>query len=203
MISAQADRRECCLSDQSEAGFPTAASLRANPIAAVQLGSVSPALPKEKLMRQLSKALLTIALTAIAVFGADNSTGTWKLNVEKSKYGPGPMPLKSLTMVREAISGGIKSTVTGMQSDGTPINSAVMVKYDGTEAKVTGAPWDTLSVKQVDANTFTSVSKQTNGKFHSTGRTVVSKNGKTMTTTSKGTDVQGQPFTATFVYEKQ
>ena len=151
----------------------------------------------------LTKALIALAITTVAAFGADNSIGTWKLNVEKSKYTPAPMPIKSLTSTREAMEGGAKVTTTGVQADGTPINSTAAVKYDGKDTKVTGAPWDTIAVKQVDANTLTAVTKQTNGKYTATGRTVISKDGKTMTTTTKGTNAEGQPFSASLVYDKQ
>ena len=41
-----------------------------------------------------TKAILVLAISTVAAFGADNTLGTWKLNVEKSKYTPGPMPVK-------------------------------------------------------------------------------------------------------------
>ena len=90
----------------------------------------------------LTQALIALAITTVAAFGADNTIGTWKLNVAKSKYTPAPMPIKSLTTTREAMEGGAKATTTGVQADGTPINSTVTVKYDGKDTKVTGAPWD-------------------------------------------------------------
>jgi hypothetical protein len=153
--------------------------------------------------RILSKTLLVSAITAIAAFGADNSLGTWKLNVEKSKYTPAPFPIKTLTTTREAADGGVKGTAVGEQANGTPINSTSSIKYDGKEYPVTGAPWDTISVKQINANTFTSETKQKNGKYHATGRTVISKDGKTMTTTTKGTNADGVAFAGTLVYDKQ
>ncbi len=58
--------------------------------------------------RILAMGFLAVAITAIAGFGADNSLGTWKLNVAKSKYGPGPRPLKSLTVTRDASDGGAR-----------------------------------------------------------------------------------------------
>ena len=72
----------------------------------------------------LTKAFLALAITTVAAFGADNTIGTWKLNVEKSKYTPAPMPLKSLTVTREASDGGVKVTATGDRTDGTAINSS-------------------------------------------------------------------------------
>ena len=83
------------------------------------------------------------------------------------------------------------------------INSRYTVKYDGKEYPVPGAPWDTTSLKQIDANTITFEVKKTGGKYHATGRTVISKDGKTMTTTTKGTNSEGQPSTGKFIYEKQ
>ena len=151
----------------------------------------------------LNKAFIALAITTISALAADNSIGTWKLNVEKSTYSPAPMPLKSLTTVREAVDGGVKVTSTGEQADGTPINSSYSVTYDGHDASVTGAPWDSMSVKQINANTFAAESKQSNGKYHSTSKMVISSDGKTMTTTAKGTNADGVPFTAVFVYEKQ
>ena len=87
--------------------------------------------------------------------------------------------------------------------DGTPINSSYTAKYDGKEYPVTGAPWDTISIKQINANTFTSEVKKTGSKYHSKGKTVISKDGKTMTLTTKGTNAEGKPTTATIVSEKQ
>ncbi len=153
----------------------------------------------------LTKALVALAITTIAALGADNSIGTWKLNVEKSKYTPAPMPLKSLTITREASDGGAKVTTTGERADGTKINTSYTTKYDGTAATVTGEGvlYDSISVKQVNANTFTDERKKTGGSYNATGRTIISNAGKTMTITIKGTNADGKPFTADFVLEKQ
>lgn len=152
----------------------------------------------------VAKLVIGVAITAIGMFGADNSIGTWKRNIAKSKSTP-PVtnPIKSLTIVNEASDGGVKMTVTGERQDGTPINSSSSIKYDGKEYPVTGAPWDTVSMKQIDANTFTLEAKKTGGKYHVTGRTVISEDGKTMTTTTKGTNAEGHPTSATAIYEKQ
>jgi hypothetical protein len=152
----------------------------------------------------VTKLVVGTAITAIGMFGADNSIGTWKRNVAKSKTTP-PVtnPIKSLTIVNEASDGGIKVTVTGARQDGTPINSSSSIKYDGKEYPVTGAPWDTISMKQIDANSFTFEAKKTGGKYQVTGRTVISKDGKIMTTTTKGTNVEGQPSSGTAIYDKQ
>ena len=152
--------------------------------------------------RILARLAIGVAITAVGMFGADNSLGTWKRNVDKST-GSDPRTVKSLTTVREASDGGVKVTTTGENMDGTPITSSYTAKYDGKDYPVTGAPWDSVSIKQTDANTFTSETKKSGGKYHSKGRTVISKDGKTMTLTAKGTNAEGKPTTATIVSEKQ
>ena len=154
-------------------------------------------------MRNFLVKLCTVSvITAIGAFGADESLGTWKLNMAKSKFNP-TAPVKSLTTTREAAEGGVKVTTTGEQADGTKVNSSYTAKYDGNESPVTGSPWDKISIKQVDSNTFTTATKKTGGKYKSTARTVISKDGKTMTTTSKGINAEGKPFNYTMVWDKQ
>jgi hypothetical protein len=152
----------------------------------------------------LTKALIALAITSVAAFGADNTLGTWKLDVAKSKYTPAPMPVKSLTITREASDGGVKVTTTGERTNG-PINATYTAKYDGTEVKVTGSnlTYDTIAIKQVNAYTLTEERKKTGGSYKGTSRIVVSNGGKTMTTTVKGTNDQGKAFTQTFVFDKQ
>ena len=152
----------------------------------------------------LTKTFLVFAITTIAALGADNTIGTWKLNVEKSKYSPAPMPVKTLTVTRESSDGGVKVTATGEQTNGTALNGSYTAKYDGTDVKVTGnLPYDTISLKQANANTLTDERKKTGGPYHATSRIVVSNGGKTMTTTTKGTNPEGKAFTSTFVFDKQ
>jgi hypothetical protein len=152
----------------------------------------------------LTKALIALAITTVAAFGADNTLGTWKLNVAKSKYTPAPMPIKSLTVTKEASDGGVKQTTTGERTDGTAVNSGHTAKYDGKDVQVAGnAPYDTIAIKQVNANTLTDERKKTGGPYKATGRTVVSNGGKTMTTTTKGTAADGKEFTQILVFDKQ
>ena len=152
----------------------------------------------------LSKALVAFAITSVAAIGADNTLGTWKLNVAKSKYTPAPLPIKSLTVVREASDGGVKQTTTGERADGTKVNASYTAKYDGKEVPVTGnSQYDAIAIKQVNADTLTDERKKTGGPYKATGRIVVSNGGKTMTTTVKGTNADGKAFTQTFVFDKQ
>lgn len=152
----------------------------------------------------LSGTLLIMSLLAVPAFCTDNTIGQWKLNLEKSKYTPAPMPVKSLLTTREAAEGGVKVTTTGEQADGTAIKSGYTAKYDGKEVSISGnSPYDIIALKQENANTITETRKKTGGPYQSTARVAVSKDGKTMTVTNKGTNGSGKQFTAVFVFDKQ
>ena len=157
----------------------------------------------KKIVRYVPVALAALAITAVVAFGADSMVGTWKLNAAKSKF-TGSNAVKSQTDVREATpDGGVKVTRTGQLADGAAVKGSFAYKYDGKEYPATGLAFDVLSVKRVDANTLTFEVRKAGGKYHVTGQTVVSGDGKTMTQTSKGTDAEGKPISSTVVFDKQ
>jgi hypothetical protein len=149
------------------------------------------------------KLVVGVAITGIGMFGADSSVGTWKYNAAKSKS-TSTNPIKSQTDVREATpDGGGKLTRTAELTDGTAVNYSVTFKYDGKEYPATGAPYDLVSVKRINASTTTFETRKTGGKYRMSGRTVISKDGKTLTQTFKGVDAQGKPVTSKSVFDKQ
>ncbi len=129
--------------------------------------------------RMFSRLLFVLAIATLPALAADNSMGTWKANIAKCKYSPGPIPLNSYTLVRESAPGGVKVTVSGERTDGTPINASYTAKYDGSTSAVSGSgtPYDSMAIKQVDANTFTGEGKNSKTKYQSSLRTVVSRDG--------------------------
>jgi len=143
-----------------------------------------------------------LALTAV-VFAADNNVGTWKLNLAKSKYSPGPAP-KSQTLKIEAWGDdGVKYRADGVGADGKPTHAEFQAKYDGKDYAFTGNPdADTLAYKRIDANTLEATLKM-KGKPTITAKATVSKDGKTRTVTQMGKNAQGQSIDITSVYEKQ
>jgi hypothetical protein len=145
-----------------------------------------------------AKLVIAVAITGAATFGADNSLGTWKRKPSSTSNDP----IKSLTTVRTASDGGVRVSITGERADDAAMNSSYDAKFDGKEYPVTGANWDTISMKQIDANAFAFETKA-GGKSYSTGQIVISKDGKTMTETRTRRDGQGKPVTLTIVYEKQ
>src|SRR5260370_36762854 len=101
----------------------------------------------KQMERIWARLVIGAALVAMVAFGADNSLGTWKLNMDKSKFNPGPAPIKSLTTTREASDGGVKVTSTGERADGTPINAGYTAKDDGNDDPVTGSPLGDMAIK--------------------------------------------------------
>jgi len=161
---------------------------------------------KEKTMRGIvTKLVVGMAITAIGVFAADSSAATWKFNAAKSKT-TSANPIKSQTDVRETTpDGGVSVTRTGQFKDGTPNEGTYSYKYDGKEssAEGTGLPFDKISVKRKDASTTNWEVKKTGGKYHQTGQNVISKNGKMLTQSFKGTDTDGKPVKGTNVFDRQ
>ena len=148
--------------------------------------------------------ILTVALCFVAgavCFASDVNMGTWKLNEAKSKFAPGAP--KNNTVVYEAAGDNVKATVDGTDGDGKPAHNEWTGKFDGKDYPVTGDPTsDTRSYKKVDARTMELTVKK-DGKVTSTGRIVVSADGKSRTLTTSGTDSMGKKVKSTAVYDKQ
>ena len=144
--------------------------------------------------------ILVLALATVAM-AADPHVGTWKLNLGKSKYNPGPAPKSGMVTIT-AQDNGIKSVSDGVDADGKAIHSEFAAKYDGKDYPVTGRSYDTIALTRVDANTITLVPKK-GGKAIGRGRVAVSKDGKTRTVTGKGKDANGHDTSFTMVYDKQ
>jgi hypothetical protein len=150
--------------------------------------------------RVTAKLIIGTAIMVMGMFAADSSVGTWKFNPAKSKSAT----ITSRTDVRESTpDGGVKVTRTEQSPTGGASNSTYTYKYDGKEYPATGGQFDTLAVKRVNANTTSWEAKKTGGKFHQTGRNVVSKDGKTLTQTFKGTDADGKRVQGANVYDRQ
>ena len=146
--------------------------------------------------------MLGVGLVRVSAQGSDARSGTWKLNVEKSKYNPGPAP-QSVTMKIEAAGEGEKATTEGVNAAGAPTKTEYTAQYDGKDSPMTGPQnADTVSLKRLDARTIERTDKK-GDKVVATSTRVVSEDGKTMTVTVTGTNAQGQAMNNVTVWEKQ
>jgi hypothetical protein len=148
-------------------------------------------------------AMLLTALTLlVANVAADQLSGTWKMNAEKSKYSPGP-PTKDLMVVVESDENNYKLDATGTDGDGKPIHVQYSAKFDGKDYPATGiANADTVSMKRIDANTIETMQKK-NGKVVMTITTKVSNDGKTRISTWRGKNAEGKDVHNVVVFDKQ
>ena len=142
--------------------------------------------------------LLGIMVGVVFAQTADPLIGTWKINPEKSKG------TKSGTTVIEAAGKGLKWTVDLVSTDGTSTHWSFTADYDGKDNPVTGnSPYgNTASLTRVDAKTVRITSKQ-DGKVTTTSTIVVSADGKTRTSTTKGKNPKGETVDVSSVYDKQ
>jgi hypothetical protein len=148
-------------------------------------------------------AILFFTLTAAGMLVAQGNpfVGTWKLDVAKSKYDPGPAP-KSQTRTWDA-SG--KVTVEGINAAGKPVTYGYPIMNDGKDYPTTGTVpngADMISSKKIDPNTV-EVNFKRGGKGAETTSFKVSKDGKMLTISAKGTNPDGSAFNNLTVWEKQ
>jgi len=150
--------------------------------------------------------LATLALMLLANVSYANPDsaweGTWELNVAKSKFDPGP-PFKS--QVRTVKTEGDLQTVTmkTVNAGGRTTTSESSYRLDGKEYPVTGSPdFDAVALKRVDDTTVSGVVKHKGKVAMHTTRTL-SKDGKVMTVTNKGTNAAGQPMNNVMVFDRK
>ena len=153
----------------------------------------------------MSMALLSLVACACpqASFAQSSLlTGTWKLNLAKSKYSPGPPP-KSGNLTYRAEGQNVRRIAEGVDSEGKPRKSEWLHIYDGQPHPTPGvAGYDTTAYTRVDAHTVT-FSRTNAGKPTQTGSVVISGDGKSLTVTTTGTGPTGQQFNNLAVYDKQ
>jgi hypothetical protein len=128
--------------------------------------------------------------------------GTWKMNVAKSKIRPGPAP-RNVTVVYDQDGDWITSKAEGVDSAGQPIHRTNRFKTDGNAYPFEGPGGKgTITIKRIDDHTSDSVMKFEGG--HSvTTHTVISKDGKLRTQTSRGINAKGEKVETHIVFERQ
>ena len=126
--------------------------------------------------------------------------GTWRLNVAKSRYSPGP-PVREETRVYTRTPEGVVGVVTRTHADGRVERFEYNANF-GQERMVTGNPeYDAVTLRRIDA--FTSaVTLSHAGSVYGVGRRAISPDGKTMTLTFDRQNIN-RPVHNVAVYEKQ
>lgn len=158
---------------------------------------------KKTLIRAGLAAGVAVLVSGSTVLAADNWLGTWKLNVAKSKFVPGPPPQSMTIAFQPAADGGIKLTADGVDGEGKAMHLEYAAKFDGTDVPWTGNPnADSAAPRRLDANRYENVWKK-DGKVVVTVTATVSADGKTLTVIQRGKDAKGQVMDTTEVFERQ
>jgi hypothetical protein len=123
-------------------------------------------------------------------------TGTWKLNLAKSSFNPGP-PFKNFT-ITFAPDGTRHLDLIG--ADGQPVKVSLRWS-DGKEVHPRGIENATVTSK-VEGRTFHDIWKQ-NGRIIEDVHGVVSSDGRTLTTTVDAMYEQGHPIHNHLTFDKQ
>lgn len=176
----------------------------------MRLGAGAPTFSECEALEQEGASMLKPAMIAaaaiifsIALLGqtAPNNdfAGTWKLNVAKSKFHPGPQP-KGETVTIPAGQG--KVEVHEVNGEGKETDWSYSVPLaEGTATAIDGLDGATVTEKYSGDRTVDHTWKFPDAT--ETGHGVLSKDGKIMTYTLKGTDSHGKPIHNVLVFEKQ
>lgn len=144
---------------------------------------------------------LGLFLAAGMCYAADPFMGTWQLNEKKSKLGAGTGKNSTVTYA-STMMGKVKVTIDGTDAAGKPAHNTWTGKFDGKDYPVTGDPnSDMRSYHKVDGRTLEFAMKQ-GGKTTTSGRIVVSADGKHRTVNASGTNPKGKKFKSTAIYDK-
>jgi hypothetical protein len=145
-------------------------------------------------------AVLAVAITLVAQ--SEAFFGTWKVDLAKSKYSPGPAP-KSNMKKYEPYKGGLKATQELVDAKGQSKHVEVVANLDGKDYPAMGnADADSYAFTKIDGHTY-QVQQKKNGKVTITSKMVIAPDGKSRVVTQSGTNAQGQPVNNTIFWLKQ
>jgi hypothetical protein len=131
----------------------------------------------------------------------DLNLRTWKLNVHKSMYKPGPAPRSEIGTFTQ-VGPDIKLTLDRIDADGKPVHIEWLGKFDGRFYPLQGdTTSNERSYRKVDDYTYEGINKK-NGKIVRRVTIGYSRDGKTRTNTVSGTNALGQQLQNVQVYDR-
>ena len=148
--------------------------------------------------------LFFVAAGSVVAAQDEPRVGTWELNVAKSTFSPGPPP-KRETLTFQAAGPNWMALLQGLDASGKPINpdmNNLAINFDGKDHPTATLDYDTTAWKRIDANGYEAIRKKA-GKIVLTQTNVVSKDGQTMTITTKGVNADGQSINNVRVFDKR
>jgi hypothetical protein len=133
---------------------------------------------------------------------ADPFAGTWKLNVQKSRYPRGLCP-KSMVIVMEPAGDGVHYRSQTAYANGNTTTAEYTAAYQGKEAIVMGYTGLLLPVSLKRLDGYTVLANYKRGtQVVARSRRVVSRDGLVMTITTTSPDKSGKDVTTVGVFDK-
>jgi hypothetical protein len=143
----------------------------------------------------------SMAMAATVAFAQSGELGTWRLNVAKSTFTPGPAP-KSSSVTFSAAGQGVKAVIDTVGADGSKVHWEYTANFDGKAYPVTGNPDGDMVIARRINPTSIETSYTLKGKATTVNTRVVAADGKTLTVTTTGTNGQGQKVNNVQVFER-
>ena len=145
---------------------------------------------------------LTLVLVSLALAANDPFVGTWKMNIAKSTFSPGPAPT-SVTTNYKAEGKNLKMITDLVNAQGKASHMEDTLILDGKDHPDTSNPnYDSSARTRVDRFTIVTIYKK-GGQEVGSRRIVASKDGKTLSGTVKVNNAKGEVSGSTFVFDKQ
>jgi hypothetical protein len=163
----------------------------------ISVSPISPILVILLLGLILSQAWVALAQGEVRI-------GTWELNLAKSSFSPGPPPRKQTITFRSA-GPHWTALLQGIDASGKPINpdmNNLAITFDGKDHPTASVDYDTTAWKRLGGNNYEVIRKKA-GKIVLTSTNEISRDGSTMTITTKGVNANGQAVHNVRVYDKQ
>ena len=114
------------------------------------------------IQRKFGIAVMWVAVCSalfVSCAARDPFSGTWKLNLSKSKL-PAPLPQSQIATIH------ISDQIIRVQEDivndkGEKLEIKVLAKFDGQDYAIDGSPYaDTVAYRRVDRNTLKGIGKK-------------------------------------------
>ena len=152
----------------------------------------------------MSCKTLVMAATLCVILNAapaDPILGTWKLNLARSKFNPGPKP-RSQTRTYAETPAGIQATIHTVDANGRSTTVEYPERYDGKDYPVKGSPIaDALALVR-SSDYLAEATMKHGGRVVATAKRLVTDEGKTLIISYKELD-SDRPVDNEQVYDRQ
>ena len=150
--------------------------------------------------------VVAVFIASIAVRSQPQSIslwiGTWKRNIAKSAYSPGPPPQTEQIVRMDIVNGLLQVTENGFDAQGLPTLSVYVVKFDATEQVVDAGRELTRTYRWIDERRFEGVNRVKREET-TMMEYALAADARAYTLTTTGITAQGQLVHHVVVYEKQ